>query len=323
MEPNKPLDEVKKYNPYAKPKKKKEPKDPIDFKKYWKLIVGLTIAFAVLLIVLTNVYVVKESEYRVVRQFGEVVKIQEEPGIKMKIPFIQSVTTLPNYQMTYDVSEAEINTKDKKRIIIDNYAVWHVVNPLDLISNAGTIVNAESRMEEFIYSVVRTELGQLNYDEIINDENSSRGSLNDNVTAKVNELLEKDQYGIRVMDVRIKRTDLPEENEQSVYTRMISERDSTAQDYLSQGDAKKREIEAQADREAQEVIATARKEAALIQAEGESEAAKIYNQSFSKDPEFYELYRSLESYKKTIGDDTVIILPSDSPYADILSGNFE
>lgn len=323
MEPNKPLDEVKKYNPYAKPKKKKEPKDPIDFKKYWKLIAGLTIAFALLLIVLTNIYVVKESEYRVVRQFGEVVKIQEEPGIKMKIPFIQSVTTLPNYQMTYDVSEAEINTKDKKRIIIDNYAVWHVVNPLDLISNAGTIVNAESRMEEFIYSVVRTELGQLNYDEIINDENSSRGSLNDNVTAKVNELLEKDQYGIRVMDVRIKRTDLPEENEQSVYTRMISERDSTAQDYLSQGDAKKREIEAQADREAQEVIATARKEAALIQAEGESEAAKIYNQSFSKDPEFYELYRSLESYKKTIGDDTVIILPSDSPYADILSGNFE
>src|SRR5690606_31460307 len=124
-------------------------------------------------------------------------------------------------------------------------------------------------------------------------------------------------------DDRIKRTDLPEENEQSVYTRMISERDSTAQDYLSQGDAKKREIEAQADREAQEVIATARKEAALIQAEGESEAAKIYNQSFSKDPEFYELYRSFESYKKTIGDDTVIILPSDSPYADILSSTFE
>ena len=323
MEPNKPLTEVKKFNSYDKPKKKKEPKDPIDFKKYWKLIVGLVVAFALLLIVLTNVYIVKENEYRVVRQFGEVVKIQEDPGIKMKVPFIQSVTTLPNYQMTYDVSEAEINTKDKKRIIIDNYAVWHVVNPLELISNAGTIVNAESRMEEFIYSVVRTELGQLDYDEIINDENSSRGSLNDNVTAKVNELLETDQYGVQVLDVRIKRTDLPEENEQSVYTRMISERESTAQDYLSQGDAKKQEIEAQADREAQEVIATARKEAALIQSEGESEAAKIYNSSFSKDPEFYELYRSLESYKKTIGDDTVIILPSDSPYADILSGNFE
>ena len=265
----------------------------------------------------------KENEYRVVRQFGEVVAIHEEPGIKMKVPFIQSVTTLPKYQMTYDVSEAEINTKDKKRIIIDNYAVWEVVDPIDMITNAVTIVNAESRMEEFIYSVVRTELGQLNYDEIINDENSSRGSLNDNVTERVNELLEKDKYGIQVVDVRMKRTDLPEENEQSVYTRMISERDSTAQDYLSQGDAKKREIEAQADREAQEVIATARKEASLIQAEGESEAAKIYNQSFSKDPEFYQLYRSLESYTKTIGEDTVIILPSDSPYAEILSGNLQ
>ncbi|MCP2035155.1 membrane protease subunit HflC [Planomicrobium sp. HSC-17F08] len=326
MEPNNPLQTPKKPNPWEKPikpKKQRPPKEPIQFKKYWKLIVALSVALFALIVILTNVYVVKENEYRVVRQFGEVVAIQDEPGIRMKVPFIQSVTTLPKYQMTYDVSEAEINTKDKKRIIIDNYAVWQVVNPIDLITNAVSIVNAESRMEEFIYSVVRTELGQLNYDEIINDENSSRGSLNDNVTARVNELLEKDQYGIKVVDVRMKRTDLPEENEQSVYTRMISERDSTAQDYLSQGDAKKREIEAQADREAQEVIATARKEAALIQAEGESEAAKIYNQSFSKDPEFYGLYRSLSSYTKTIGEDTVIILPSDSPYAQILSGNME
>ena len=323
METNKPVNETSKFGAYKPAKPNKPPKDPINFKKYWKMIVALSLVFITLLIILTNVYIVKENEYRVVRQFGEVVAIKEDPGLHMKIPFIQSVTTIPKYQMIYDVSEAEINTRDKKRIIIDNYAVWQVTNPRDLITNAVTIVNAESRMEEFIYSVIRTELGQLNYDEIINDENSSRGSLNDNVTAKVNELLEKDKYGIRVADVRMKRTDLPEENEQSVYTRMISERDSTAQDYLSQGDAKKREIEAQADREAQEVIATARKEAALIQAEGESEAAKIYNQSFSKDPEFYGLYRSLSSYTKTIGEDTVIILPSDSPYAQILSGNME
>ena len=326
MESNKPEKDTLKPNPWntpSKPKKKKEPKEPINFKKYWKLITALFIALLVLIIVIANIYVVKENEYRIVRQFGEVVGIHEDPGIRMKIPFIQSVTTIPKYQMTYDVSEAEINTKDKKRIIIDNYAVWRVVNPRDMITNAVTIVNAESRMEEFIYSVVRTELGQLDYDEIINDEKSSRGSLNDNVTSKVNELLEKDKYGIQVVDVRMKRTDLPTENEQSVYTRMISERDSTAQDYLSQGDAKKLEMEAQADREAQEVIATARKEAALIEAEGESEAAKIYNASFSKDPEFYALYRSLESYTKTIGEDTVIIIPSDSPYAEILSGNFQ
>ncbi|MTD29593.1 protease modulator HflC [Planomicrobium sp. YIM 101495] len=326
MDPNKPNDNMKSFDAFnrpAKPKKVKREKEPINFKKYWKMITGLAVLLIAAILVLVNIYVVKENEYRVVRQFGEVVKIQEQPGIKMKVPFIQSTTTIPKYQMTYDVSEAEINTRDKKRIIIDNYAVWRVTDPLKLITNAVTLVNAESRMEEFVYSVVRTELGQMNYDEIINDEKSSRGSLNETVTEKVNDLLKNAEYGIEVVDVRIRRTDLPPENEQSVYTRMVSERESTAQDYLSQGDARKLEIEAQADREAQEVIATAKKDAALIQAEGEAEAAKIYNDAFSKDPEFYALYRSLESYRKTINDETMIIIPSDSPYARILSGYIE
>ena len=130
----------------------------------------LTVIFAAFVIVLANLYVVKENEYKVVRQFGEVVKYEKEPGLHMKIPFIQSVTTLPKNLMTYDMTEEEISTKDKKRIIIDNYAVWRVTDPKALISNAGTLVNAETRMEEFIYSVIRTEFGQLNYDDIINDE---------------------------------------------------------------------------------------------------------------------------------------------------------
>lgn len=298
-------------------------KGPVNPKKYISLVVTLTIVFAVAVILFANVYIVKESEYAVVRQFGEVVKFERDPGIKMKVPFIQSVTTLPKNQLTYNISEEEINTKDKKRIIIDNYAVWRITDPKALISNAGTLTKAESRMEEFIYSVIRTELGQLRYDEIINDENSSRGSLNDRVTERVNELLLNDKYGIEVVDVRIRRTDLPAENEQSVFTRMVSERQSTAQLYLSEGDADKRRIEAQTDREVQEMLAKVNKEAALIQAEGEAEAAKIYNSSFSKDPEFYSLYRTLESYKKTVGEDTVIILPSTSPYAKLLSGYIE
>jgi len=208
----------------------------------------------------------------------------------------------------------------KKRIIIDNYAVWRITDPKLLISNAGTIEKVESRMEEFIYSVIRSELGRINYTEIINDEDSSRGSINDQVTERVNELLSNDNYGIEVVDVRIRRIDLPTENEQSVFTNMISDRESIAQKYLSEGDAQKRRIEAQTDQHVQEMLAKASKEAALIQAEGEAEAAKIYNKSFSQDPEFYSLYRTLESYKKTVGEDTVIILPATSPYANILSG---
>lgn len=299
------------------------PKKPVDFKKYARLAIILTAVFAVLIILLSNVFVVRENEYRVVRQFGEITRIVKEPGISMKIPFIQSVSTLPKNQMTYNVSEAEINTKDKKRIIIDNYAVWRITDPAKMISNARNIVNAEARMEEFIYSVVRSEMGRLNYVDVVNDEDSSRGSLNDRVTEKVNVFLEEGNFGIEVVDVRMKRIDLPEENEQSIYTRMISERQSTAQSYLSEGDAEKRRIEAETDREVQEMLATAKKEAALITAEGEAEAAKIYNNAFSKDPEFYNLYRTLQSYSKVVNDETMIILPADSPYAKLLTGSMQ
>ncbi|MER1999860.1 MAG: protease modulator HflC [Lysinibacillus sp.] len=295
-------------------------KKPIDYKGWTKSIIAAAVVMALLVIAIANIYIVKENEYKVVRQFGEVVKFEDTPGIHFKVPFIQSVTTLPKNLMKYDMTEEEITTFDKKRIIIDNYAVWHITNPKELISNAGNIENGKQRMEEFIYSVLRTELGRINYDDIISDEDSERGSINDNVTARVNELLATDKYGIEVVDVRIRRTDLPSDNEQAVYTRMISNRESIAQKYLSEGDANKNRIIADTDKKVTEIVANANKDAATIIAEGEQEAAQIYNKAFSKDPEFYSLYRTLESYKRTIGEDTMIIIPSDSPYARILSG---
>lgn len=298
-----------------------EEKKPVfSYKGYMRGGIILLVTLLLLVLVLTNLFIVKENEYKVVRQFGEVVRIIEDPGLNYKIPFIQSVTTLPKYQMTYNVQEAEINTKDKKRLIIDNYTVWRIKDPKKMISNARTIVNAETKMAEFVFSTVRSELGRLNYDEIINDEKSSRGSLNDKVTDIVNELLAKDDYGIVVTDVRMKRTDLPSENEQSVFTRMISERESTAQGYLSKGDAEKNRIIADTDREVKEMLAKAKADAEVIRSEGEKEAAKIYNTAYSKDPEFYEMYRTLQSYKQTIDEETVIIIPFDSPYASLLKG---
>lgn len=303
-------------------------KKPIEVKKFAKLALAVTIIFASAVILIANIFVVKENEYRVVRQFGEIKRVVQDPGINMKIPFIQSVTSLPKNQMVYNVPESEINTKDKKRIIIDNYAIWKITDAGKMISNARNIVNAEMRMEEFIYSVVLSELGQLNFVEVVNDDKDtdnkvSRGDLNDRVTKRVNELLDEGNFGIEVVDVRMKRIDLPQENEQSIYTRMISERQSIAQKYLSEGDAEKVSKQADTDREVTQMQATAKKDAAIIHAEGEAEAAKIYNDTFSKDPEFYNLYRTLQSYSKTIGEDTMIILPADSPYAKILTGYFE
>ncbi|QHE53221.1 protease modulator HflC [Pontibacillus sp. HMF3514] len=294
-----------------------------EIKRYVRIGLSL-IVFVLLLIGLFNsIFIVKEGEYKVVRQFGEIVNTEETPGLKFKVPFIQTVTTLPKKKMVYDVAQKEINTLDKKRMIIDNYAVWHITDPDNMINTARNMVNAETRMGEFIFSVIRTELGRMNYEEIINDEKSSRGNLNERVTKQVNELLARDEYGIRVEDVRIKRTDLPDENEQSVYRRMISERETKAQEYLSQGDAEKSRIIAQTDRDVKEMLAKADAQAAQIRGEGEQEAARIYNESFSKDESFYRLYRTLESYKTTIDGETTIILPQDSPYAQTLTGYFE
>ncbi|UOQ47173.1 protease modulator HflC [Gracilibacillus caseinilyticus] len=300
--------------------KKKSPKEIRRLVK-----IGLAILFTVILLflVFSSMFVAKEGEYKVVRQFGEVVRIVDEPGLNFRIPLLQTVSTLPNKKLVYDVMEREINTLDKKRMIIDNYAIWEITDPASMIANAKTEMGAEARMGEFIFSVIRSELGSMDYDEIINDEGSTRGDLNQRVTQKVNELLVRDNYGIQVDDVRIKRTDLPEENEQSVFNRMISERESQAQQYLSQGEAEKSRISANAERDVTEMISKANAEAEQIRAEGELEASEMYNEAFSQDEEFYQLYRTLESYKKTIDGETTIIIPQGSPYADILLGYTE
>lgn len=295
----------------------------IEWKKISRNGISIIILFVLIGFVLSNVFVVKEGEYKVIRQFGEVVRIIDEPGLNYKIPFIQSVSTLPKYQKFYEVQQAEINTRDKKRILVDNYAVWRIEEPKKMISNLRTIENAEAKMSEFIFSVVRTQLGQLNYDEIIDEENSNRGSFNEAITTEVNELLKRDNYGIIVTDIRMKRIDLPAENEESVYKRMISERETKAQEYLSMGDAEKNRIIANTDREVKELLAKAQADAEKIRAEGEQKAAQTYNDAFSKDPNFYNLFRTLESYKRTIDGETVIILPADSPYARLLMGYTE
>jgi membrane protease subunit HflC len=294
-----------------------------EWRKYLKLGAIAVILLALVGTIISNLFIVEQGEYKVIRQFGEVIRIEDEPGLSYKVPFIQSVTTLPKYQMVYDIPSAEVNTRDKKRVLADHYAVWRIESPQLMISNTVTQERAEAILGELIFSAIRAELGQLEFDEIINEEKSSRGSFNELVRDRVNEALERNQYGIVLTDVRMKRTDLPEENEQAVYSRMISERHATAQEYLSQGDAEANRIQSNTDREVKEMLATADADANEVEGEGEAEAARIYNESFGRDTEFYQLYRTLESYEKTIGDETVIVLPSDSPYARILMGYIE
>ncbi|MDF2921807.1 MAG: rane protease subunit, stomatin/prohibitin [Paenibacillaceae bacterium] len=275
----------------------------------------------VLLIIVASasLFIVNEGEVKVVLKFGEAVRIHEEPGIKIKIPFIENVSSLPKYQKVSDSQPTTIMTKDKKPIIVDNYTVWRINNSRNFLQTLKTVSAAESRIGDAVYNAVRRKLSEIDYGNIIS-EDSARGNLNDDITKEVADIVTRQNYGIEIIDVRIKRTDLPEENKQSVYNRMISDRQSIAAGYLSEGDEESRKITSNADRQAQELMAQAEADSKKIIAEGEQEAARIYNESYSKDPEFYKLYRTLESYTTTLQGEPVILLPIDSPYTRILLG---
>ncbi len=281
-------------------------------KKRSFLIASLVMLLAFLTI--SNLYILKPNEYAVVRQFGEIVKVEDKEGLKVKLPFVQSKYILPKSILLYDVPLSEINTLDKKRIVVDYYALWVITDPIDMIESLRTLEGAELRLSNIIYSNVRNELGKLEYGSIINSDDNDRGGVDRIVQDEINNILTTNKNGIQVVDMKMKRIDLPESNEESVYKRMISERESKAQEYLSQGDAEARKITAQADREVEEIIAKAQAEAELIIAKGEGEAAKTYNDIYGKDSEFFKLYTTLESYKKTINGETVILMPIGSPY---------
>lgn len=284
-----------------------------------KTIIAIVSVIMLIIIGSGSLFIVNEGEYKVVLRFGEAKRTVTSPGLNVKIPFIENVTTLPKYQMTYESVPTQILTKDKKILFVDNYTVWRIENPAKFIQKLQTISGGVKRIDEAVYNAVRRKLSEINYDSIIS-ENTERGNINDEITNDVAAALMRDDYGIKVVDVRIKRTDLPEGNKQSVFNRMISDRQSMAARYLSEGDEESRKITSKADRTVKELIAQAEAEAKKIIASGEGEAAKIYNDAYGKDPEFYNLYRTLESYIVTLKNDPVIMIPIESPYAKILLG---
>jgi modulator of FtsH protease HflC len=283
------------------------------------LILGLSSFVVLVILAATSMFIVREGDYKVVLKFGEAVRVEEEPGLYFKIPFIETVSKLPKYQMTYESNPTQILTKDKKPIIVDNYTVWRISNPQMFLKTAQTVSVGVQRIDEAVYNSVRRKLSEVNYDNIIS-ENTERGNINDEITRDVSDALIRDKYGIEIVDVRIKRTDLPTGNKQSVYNRMISDRQSIAARYLSEGDEESRKITSKADRTATELLAQAQADSKKIIAQGEQQAAKIYNDSYGKDPEFYSFYRTLQSYVTTLQNEPVILMPIDSPYTRILLG---
>ena len=272
--------------------------------KNYILILGTILA----VFALSTIIIVDETEQIVILQFGKPVRTLNEPGLNWKLPApFQTSNSFEKRLLEYDVPPEEILSKDKKSLIIDNYVRWRIVDPLLFLQTVRAVPTAKTRLDDIVYSELRQELGTHDMVEIITE---NRELIMDKVTIASNE--ETSKYGIEVVDVRIRRVDLPRENESSIYARMEAERKRQANKFRSEGEEEAQKIRAATDRDKTVILADAYKEAQKIRGEGEAKALDIYASSFSKSPDFYEFTRTLEAYEKVIDEKTMLVLPGDS-----------
>ena len=269
----------------------------------------LTILLPILAVVgFSSIFIVDETQQVVILQLGKPVKTVTEPGLNVKLPFpIQEKITFDERLLEYDSPPEEILSKDKKSLIVDNYVRWKIVDPLQFLKTVQAIPTAKSRMDDIVYSELRRELGTHDMVEIITE---NREEIMDIVTRQSNAATLS--YGISVVDVRIRRVDLPAENEESIYARMEAERKRQANKFRSEGEEEAQKIRAATDRDKTIILADAYKEAEKIRGEGDARAVQIYARSYSADPKFYEFVRTLDTYKKVVDDKTTLVLPSGS-----------
>lgn len=270
-------------------------------------IAGLGLAVFLLL---QCVFVVDQTERAILLQLGKPVGNSDYgPGLHFKLPFVQNVIFFDSRVLEYDSPAAEILTQDKKNMVVDNFSRWKIVNPLVFYRTVRNIQGGLARIDDIVYSQMREALGRYTLTEIVAVE---RSTIMDEVTAKSNVFLQ--EYGIRIIDVRIKRTDLPQENQMAIYGRMQAERERQAKQYRSEGREEATKITTMADRQRAVLLADARRAAEAARGEGEAVATAIYAAALSKDPDFYEFVRTMDAYKKTMKDQTQFVLTPQSEF---------
>lgn len=261
-------------------------------------------------VVLQCVFVVDQTQRAILLQLGKPVGESDYgPGLHFKLPFIQNVILFDARVLEYDAPAAEIITRDKKNMVVDNYSRWQIENPLKFYRTVRNISGGLSRIDDIVYSQMREALGRYTLTEIVAIE---RSTIMQEVTEKSN--LQLREYGINVTDVRIKRTDLPKENQMAIYGRMKAERERQAKQYRSEGREESAKITTMADRQRTVILADAKRAAETARGEGEAEATRIYAQALTQDPEFYEFVRTMDAYKKSMKDDTRFVLTPESEF---------
>lgn len=280
------------------------------------ILIGVS---AVVVAVGASVTVTQQNEYKLIRQFGKVDRVISSSGISFKIPFIESTQSLPKETLLYDLAASDVITKDKKTMISDSYVLWKISDPLKFAQTLNSSVESgESRINTAVYNATKNAISSMSQDQVIT---SRDGELSDMVMEAIGTNM--DQYGIELLKFETKQLDLPDDNKEAVYERMISERDNIAATYKAEGNSEAKVIRNKTDKEVAIQISDAKKQAEILEAEGEQEYMKILAQAYGEEDrsEFYSFVRSLDALKTSMkGEDKTVILSADSPIAQIFGG---
>lgn len=255
----------------------------------------------------SSVFVVDEKELAIVTQFGEYKRTAERPGLYFKIPFAQTVTFMEGRILGSDTPPAEYLTLDKKRLVADPIARWRITDPLMFFKTVHDESGAKARLDDIINSELRRELASHNFGDIVGN---ARDPMMQRVASSVR--AQTKSFGIEIVDVRIKRADLPREVQDSVFARMRAERDRVAKQYRSEGEEEAQKIRAETDKEKTIILAKAYETSQKVRGEGDATSIKVYAEAYGKDPEFYAFTRSLDAYEKSVDDKSTVVLSSGS-----------
>lgn len=274
-----------------------------------KTIVTAILVFVLVVAAAQTIFMVDQTETAIVLQLGKPMGGPLGPGLHAKLPFIQNVIFFDARLLEYDAKAAEILTQDKKNMVVDNYAKWRITDPLLFYRTLRTVHRAQARLDDIIYAELRVALGQYTLQDVVSGK---RGAIMGEVTKKSTDLLSP--YGIEVVDVRIKRTDLPQENAQAIYGRMRAERERQAKQYRSEGQEEMEKIQSGANKDRAVLLAEAERQAEVLRGQGDAESTSVWAEAVSKAPEFFAFTRSIEAYHKATAANSRIFLTPDSPF---------
>ena len=275
--------------------------------KRFPFLIGLIIILV--LIGSQSIFIVNQTEKALVIQLGDPVDKVFGPGLHFKIPLIQTVVRFDARVLDYEARAAEALTSDKKAIVLDNYARWRIIDPLQFYRSVRTIPGAQARLDDVVYSQLRAQVGRHSLTEVVS---SKRSGIMADVTRRASDIMK--EYGIEVVDVRIKRTDLPAENQRAIFGRMRAERERQAKQYRSEGVEEATKLRSEADRERAVILAEANRRSSVIRGEGDATAARVFPEAFSRAPDFYKFQRGLEALKKGFEQNSRIVITNDDPF---------